>query len=175
MKRVGQIFRDFLVNRVKRGLDYKTVFVLNYTKLSTKKLTDLRKVLKRSGADVFVSKNTIAALALREMGYEKLADRISNQTAFVQTNGDSVAVSKILIQFEKDSESVKVQGGLLEGKVLVKEDVKRLSELPPREVLLSQLLGTIQAPLSRLAGALNAKTRDLLSILKQLSEKKGGS
>ena len=68
-----------------------------------------------------------------------------------------------------------IAGGLLEGKELNKNDVKKLSDLPSREVLLSMLLSTIQSPLTRLAGALNAKTRDLISVLKQLSEKKGGN
>ena len=81
----------------------------------------------------------------------------------------------MIMEFSKDLDNVNVQGGVLDGRTLNEGDVKRLSDLPPREVLLSTLLGTIQAPLTRLAGALNAKSRDLLSILKQYSEKKGGN
>ena len=75
----------------------------------------------------------------------------------------------------KDFETVIVQGGLLQGKLIEQADIKKLSELPSRDVLLSMLLSAIQSPLTRLAGALNAKTRDLVSVLKQLSEKKGGN
>jgi large subunit ribosomal protein L10 len=80
-----------------------------------------------------------------------------------------------LVDFVKGFEGVIVQGGLLQGRILEQEDVKRLSELPTREILLAKLLSVIQSPLNRLAMALNAKTRELLSILKQLSEKKGGN
>ena len=83
-------------------------------------------------------------------------------------------MSKILVDFVKGTEDFIVQGGLLQGRVLEKNDVTRLSELPSRDVLLSMLLSSLQAPLTRLAGALNAKTRELVSVLKQLSEKKGG-
>ena len=124
---------------------------------------------------MYVSKNSIAQKALKELKQDKLAERVVGQTAFIWSNADSVAVSKVLIKFIKDRERVTVPAGIFEGKILEQEDIKRLSELPSREVLLSMLLSTIQAPLTRLAGALNAKTREVLSILKQLSEKKGGN
>jgi large subunit ribosomal protein L10 len=63
----------------------------------------------------------------------------------------------------------------LQGAFLAKEDVSRLSDLPSREVLLAKLLSLMQSPATKLAYILNAKSRDLLSILKQYSEKKGGS
>ncbi len=87
----------------------------------------------------------------------------------------SAEISKVLCKFSKECEFVKLSAGLLEGRILNLDDIKKLSELPSKQVLLALLFGTIQAPLTRLAGALNAKTQELLSILKQLSEKKGGS
>ncbi len=176
MTKIGQIYRTGLANRVRNGVEKNSnIFLLSYTALSTPQLNDIRKTLKKAGADVCVSKNAIAQLALRELKQDKLADRISGQTAFVLTNKDSIEVSKILIKFTKELESLKLQGGVLEGKLLEREDIKHLSELPSREVLLAMLLGTLQAPLTRLASALNAKSYELLSILKQLSEKKGGN
>jgi large subunit ribosomal protein L10 len=176
MKRVGQVYRDTLVNRIKDSVDKKNnTFLLSYTKLSGPQLNDLRKTLKKVGADVCVSKNAIAQIALKNLKHDRLADRVNGQTAFVWSDADSVEISKILIKFAKDIENIKLQGGLLEGKILEKDDVKKLSELPSKQVLLAMLLGTLQSPLTRLAGALNAKNRELLSILKQLSEKKGGT
>ncbi|MBP9854543.1 MAG: 50S ribosomal protein L10 [Candidatus Omnitrophica bacterium] len=176
MKRVGQIYRSEFNNRIRQGIESnESCFILSFSKLSSKTLSNLRKDLQKSGASMFVSKNSIAQNALEELKHEGLINRVSDQTAFVWTNADSSAVSKVLINFSKDLEHVKVKGGLLSGRVLLDTDVKRLSELPSREVLLSMLLGTLQAPASRLAGALNAKSRELLSILKQYSEKKGGN
>ncbi|MBF0384902.1 MAG: 50S ribosomal protein L10 [Candidatus Omnitrophica bacterium] len=176
MKRVGQVYREKLIKEITDNLGKnKSVFLMSYSKLSGPKIDQLRKSLNKKGADVYVSKNSVARIALKEAEYVDLADKVSDQTAFIWTNSDSVEVSKVLINFIKGIQTVNIRGGVVEGRVIASDDVKKLSDLPSREVLLSMLLGTIQAPLTRFAGALNAKTRDLLSILKQLSEKKGGS
>lgn len=176
MKKVGQEFRERLVNRVKAGLDENpNVFLLSYSQVSSLKISDLRKQLASSGAGVYVSKNSIAQIALKDFDKEDLAKQVTGQTAFIWSREDAASIAKILVDFAKECENVKIQGGLLEGKILNEADVKVLSELPSRDVLLSMLLSTIQAPVSRLMGAFNSKTRDVLSILKQLSEKKGGS
>jgi len=176
MTRVGQLYRETLVNHIKEGVDENSnVFLISYSKVSSVQASELRKDLKKIGADVYVSKNSVAQIALKELEQKELAERIDGQTAFVWSTADSVAVSKILVKFSEDIKTVTVQGGLLDGRLIEEADVIKLSSLPSREVLLAQLLGTIQAPLTRLAGALNAKSRELLSILKQLSEKQGGN
>jgi len=176
MKRVGQMFREQLTSNIKTGIDgSSSVFLLSYSNLSGAQINELRKNLKQAGADVFVSKNSVARIALKDLKHEGLAEHITEQTAFVWGNTDSVEISKVLMHFSKDLKQFSVQGGLLEGRMIEKQDVLKLSELPSREVLLAQLLSTIQAPISRLMGAMNAKSRDLLSILKQYSEQKGGN
>ena len=176
MTKVGRLYRESLVNQVKDGVtNNDNVFLLSYSGVSGLKMNDLRKNLKQSGARMYTTRNSVIRLALKEIEQEELSEKISGQTALVWGGTDSSEVSKILIEFIKESENIVVQGGLLQGKILDWGDVKKLSELPSREVLLSMLLSAIGSPLTRLASALNAKTRDLLSILKQLSEKKGGS
>ncbi|MCB9720678.1 MAG: 50S ribosomal protein L10 [Candidatus Omnitrophica bacterium] len=176
MKRVGQVYREQINSKIVEGIEQNEgVFVMSFSGLNGAKLSGLRQQLQKAGASMFVSKNSIAAYALKELKHDTLADRVASQTAFVWTNADSAAVSKVLMEFSKDLDNVDIRGGVLDGRTLAQADVQRLSDLPPREVLLSTLLGTIQAPLTRLAGALNAKSRDLLSILKQYSEKKGGN
>ena len=176
MKKIGRLYRESLVNQVKAGVtDNDNVFLLSYSQVSGLQMSDLRKSLNQTGASMCVTKNSVIQLALKEIEQEQLAEKISGQTALVWGGADSSVVSKILIDFIEESENVVVQGGLLQGKLLEQGDVKKLSELPSREVLLSMLLSTIQAPLTRLAGVLNAKTRDLVSVLKQLSEQKGGN
>lgn len=176
MKKVGQLYRESLVEQIRNGVTKNDhMFLLSYSRLSGVRMNDLRKSLRQAGAHVSVMKNSIARLALKELKHDRLAGQVSDQTAFVWGGMDSAEVSKILIKFVKDAENIVVQGGLLQGSILEKGDVKTLSDLPSREILLTMLLGAIQSPLTRLAGALNAKTRELLSILKQLSEKKGGN
>lgn len=175
MKRVGQIFREGLVNRVRQGVEQNSnVFLISYSQVSSSQLGEFRKKLKQAGANVYASKNSIAQRALKDLKQDELTEKITGQMAFVWGNADSATLAKAIVGFVKGCENIKIQGGLLSGRILTKEDIVKLSELPSKEVLLSILLATIQSPLTRLAGALNAKTRELLSVLKQLSEKRGG-
>lgn len=176
MKRVGEIYRDSLVKTIKKNVgDHDNIFLLSYSKLSSPQISELRKNLKKAGASVHVTKNALARLALKELNQEPLAEKIKGQTAFVWSPEDSSAISKILVKFAGDIATFNIQGGLLSNRLLEQKDIKQLSELPSREVLLAKLLGTIQAPVTRIMGAFNAKSRELLSIMKQLSEKKGGN
>ena len=176
MGKVGEIFKQGLLKSVKNGIsENQGTFVISYSSLTASQMDDLRKSMKDLGAKIYVSKNRIAKIALKDLECDDVVGGAQAQTAFAWTNEDIAAVSKALVKFEKDFESVEIKGGLLDGAILKQADVKRLADLPSKEVLQAQLLGTIIAPLTRLAGALNAKSRDLLSILKQLSEKKGGS
>ncbi len=173
MGKVGKLIRETLVTNIKEKVQHSNMtFVLSYTAVSSARLGVLRKNLKKIGAHVHVSKNRIAQIALKELKQEQLAEEIKGQTAFVWTDADAVTVSKALVNFTKECETAKIQGGLLSGAYLAQHDVKRLSDLPSREVLLSRVLGVMVAPMQRLMGAMNSKSRDLLSILKQLSEKK---
>lgn len=176
MKRIGQIFRENLVNRVKDSIGQQgCVFVVSYSQVPASQINDFRKRLKAAGADVYVSKNSIAQIALKDLDQKALAEKITGQMAFIWSKADAAEVAKALVKFTKECENIKIRGGLLDGKILEKDQIVQLSELPSRQVLLTMLLSTIQSPLTRLAGALNGKTQELLSILKQLSEKKGGN
>ena len=175
-KRVGQIYREKIGADLQNGIKGSSnVFLISYSKLSSMQLSEFRKDLEKAGASAYVLKNRIAQLTLRDLGHEKLAERVSDQTAFVWSNEDSVTISKILMNFAKDLEEVKVKGGILDDRLLEAADVQRLSDLPSKQTLQAMLLGTLQAPLVRLAGALNAKSRELLSILKQYGDQKGGN
>lgn len=176
MKRIGQIFRENLVNRVREGIDKNTsVFLVSYSHVPAPQIDSFRKKLGQAGAEVYVSKNSIAQIAFKDLQYNQIAERITGQMAFVWSRADALEVARALVKFAKECEKITIRGGLLDGKILEKDEIVRLSELPSRDVLLAMLLSSLQSPLSRLAGALNAKTRELLSVLKQLSEKKGGS
>jgi large subunit ribosomal protein L10 len=175
MKRIGQIYRETLASHVKEGSqDRKNTFLLSFTKLSASEMNNFRKDLKKIGAEVFVARNSVAELALQELKRDSLATKIGGQTLFVWSDTDSAEVSKTLVKFCDQFDGMIIHGGVLEGALVEKNDIKRLSDLPSRQVLLSQLLQVIQSPITRLMGAFNGKTRDLIYVLKQLSEKKGG-
>jgi len=172
--KVGTLYRQRMASSVREGVSKKSsTFVVSYRGISSAKMNILRKDLKRKKAEVLVSKTSVARIALKEAKQESLADSIEGQMALVLSNADASEVSKVLVNFAKSYEGFIVRGGVLDGAFLTQEQVKTLSDLPSREVLLAKFLGTISAPLSRFAGALNGKTRDMISILKQKSEKGG--
>jgi large subunit ribosomal protein L10 len=160
-----------MASSVKSGVSEKSsTFVVSYRGISSAKMNILRKDLKRKKAEVLVSKTSVARIALKEAKYEDLAGSIEGQMALILSNADASEVSKVLVKFSKDYEGFIVRGGVLDGAFLTEEEVKTLSSLPSREVLLAKLLGTMSAPLTRFAAGLNSKTRDLISILKQKSD-----
>lgn len=172
--KVGQIYRQGIGRHIKTNIESKgNIFLVSYSKVSSMQMDNLRKAIRRAGGKLYVTRNRIAQRTLGDLKFEQLAERFKGQMAFVWCEADSVEISKALTKFAKECEGVKVKGGLLDGKILEEKDVKRLSDLPSREVLLTMLLGAMQAPLSGFVGALTSKQQELLSILKQLSEKGG--
>jgi len=175
MMKVGQLFRENMAAHIKEGVAKRnSTFILSYTKISGPQMNDIRKNLRKAGAELFVSKNSIARKILGDLEFSNLAERFNGQMMFIFTNSDSVEISKALIKVAKDCQGVLLQGGLLDGKVIAREDVKKLSDLPSKPILIAMLLSTLQSPLVRLVGALNGKTLELLYVLTQLKEQKGG-
>ena len=171
LMKVGTIYRQKMAESVKTGVSNKSsTFVVSYRGISSAKMNVLRKDLKRKKAQVLVSKTSVARIALKEAKYEGLADTIKGQMALILSNADASEVSKVLVNFSKSYEGFVVCGGVLDGAFLTQAEVNTLSSLPSREVLLAKLLGTLNAPLTRFASGLNAKTRDLMSTLKQKSD-----
>ena len=170
--KVGQLYRQRIADTVQAGVTKKSnTFLVSWLGISSAQMNSLRKDLKRKKADVLVSKTSVARIALKNAKYEDLANRLNGPVALVLSDTDASEISKVLVKFAKDCEGFMVQGGLLDGAVLSPEQVKTLSDLPSREVLLAKFAGTLQAPLTRFAGALNAKSRDFISILTQISKK----
>lgn len=175
MKKVGHLIRESIAKRICQGVEEEgNTFLVSYSRVSSSQMSHFRKALSHVGANVYVSKNRIAKKALLKIELQALGEMIQDQTAFVWSDQDSVEVAKVLVKFAKENEGMKVQGAVLEGRIIAQQDVIQLSDLPSREVLLSMLLQTIQSPLTRLANALNGKTREFINLLKQLSEQSGG-
>jgi large subunit ribosomal protein L10 len=171
LMKVGTLYRQRMVDSVREGVSKKSsTFVVSYRGIPSAKMNILRKDLKRKKAEVLVSKSSVARIAIKEAKFEDLAGRIEGQMALILSNADASEVSKILVKFAKEFEGFIVRGGMLDGDFLTEEQVRELSDLPSREVLMARLLGAMAAPLTCFAGALNAKTRDLISILKQKSD-----
>ena len=142
-----------------------------YIGINAEQATDLRAKMREADVQFKVYKNTLAKRALDEMELSDAAEFLDGPTAWAFC-ADPVAPAKILADFGKLVPLVAMNGGILEGKVVSMDQLKALASLPPRDVLLAQLVGTIAAPLRNFVGTLNALPTNLVRVLDQIKKQK---
>ncbi len=133
-----------------------SLVVVDYLGLSVAEVTELRKQLREAGVEFKVIKNTIMRRALDSQELEYHEEVFQGPTAVAFGMEDAVAPAKILSDFAKKAEALELKGGILEGKVLSKEEITQIAKLPNREGLLSMLLSVLQAPVRNVAYAVKA-------------------
>jgi len=153
----------------------ESLIVADYRGLTNAQLGELRTKLRDSGARFTVVKNTLTRRAAEEAGTDALLALLEGPTAiaFVESDGDPVAVAKALADAAKDTKVLALRGGLLSGQTLSGADVEELAKLPAPEVVKAQLVGVIVAPLTQLAGLLAAPLRDLVGLIDARVEQLG--
>ncbi len=151
----------------------QAIFVTEFRGLSVKQFQQLRRSLRDSGADYKVVKMTLARRAADEIGIEGIADHLVGPTGLTFANQDAVATAKALRDAGKDNENVVIKAGVLRGgQVIPPEQVTKLADIEPREVLLAKIAGAAKAPLYSMAGMLGSFTRNAATMFSQLLEKK---
>lgn len=143
----------------------KLAILTDYRGLTVAQIGDLRKQLRGLDVEYEVSKNTLVAKAAERTGLSVLAKPMEGPTAIAFCYSDIVAPAKVLGEFAKSSKILTVKGGVLGGRLIGPEDVARLSMLPPKEVLVAKLLGSVQSPLVGLVSVLNGPVRSLAYVL----------
>ncbi len=132
-----------------------TVVVFDYPGLSVEQFTQLRGQLREADCDVTVYKNNISRRASIAAGYDALADTFSGAKALAISYTDVVAPAKIIYEFAKSNKVVKIQAGIVEGKVANVEQLNAIALLPSREILLTMLAVGMLTPVRELAIGLN--------------------
>lgn len=132
--------------------------VVNYQGITVENDTALRKALREAGVKYVVRKNTLTALACQNAGYETINTNtcLKGMTAIATSANDPVAPAKILKEYAGKIESFQILAGFVDGEALDANGVNALADIPSKEVLISKLLGSIQAPIYKLAYALQA-------------------
>lgn len=170
MKKAEKIL---FVDNLTAELSSKKNFVLvNYTGLSVKAQQELKKRLKEVGAKMLVVKNTLLKRASKAAKIEKeaLTDEVlSGQTALVISEGDPISFIQVLGKFAKEFSVPQMKVGIVDGLFQDNETLIKLSTLPERDALLSQLLGSLMSPSYGLVATLNGNLQKLVYILKEVN------
>jgi large subunit ribosomal protein L10 len=147
------------------------MILVEYRGLNMKGMDPLRGKVREASGELHVVKNTLALKALEAAGRAAPAELFTQTTAVGFAFTDVPGVAKALTTFAKDSEFVKIKGGLLGGKLLTAKEVEALAELPPLPVVRAQLLGLLQTPASRITGAIAGGVRQVVNVVKAYADK----
>ena len=151
-----------VVEEIRTKLSESDAAVLTeYRGLTVHDLAELRGSLRSSGTEYKVFKNTLARLAVAGAGLDDITSLLEGPVAIAFVRGDAAAAAKALRDFQKINPALIVKGGLLGERVITPADIEALAELPSREVMLTQIAGMFQAPLTKAAGLFQAFTRNL--------------
>ena len=133
--------------------DAKAVYYTDFTGLNVKRMTDLRRRLKKAGIEYVVIKNTLALRAVNDSGL--VGTKLKGPTGLIVSK-DPVSAAKLLTDFAKENEQKPtVKGGMLEGVAIDEAQVKKLASMPSREQMLAELGAGLQSPMAAFVGALN--------------------
>lgn len=158
-----------------------TLIVADYRGLTMPQIDALRGKLIENGARLSVVKNTLTRRAAEAAGADALLALLEGPSAiaFVEADGDAVAVAKALADSARDTRVLEIRGGVMQGRVISGSDVEELAKLPPLDVLRGQVIGAIIAPLSSLIGLVNAPLQNLYGLIdariEQLEAQGGGA
>jgi large subunit ribosomal protein L10 len=147
--------------------DSETFMVADYRGLTMPEIDELRTRLLEAGARFTVVKNTLTRRAAEAAGKEDVLELIDGPTAiaFLEAEGDPVAVAKVLSETSRAHDVLVIRGGVLEGALVGDAEIKRLATLPPADVLRAQLAGAVVSPLTTVVGLFAAPMRDLVGVL----------
>jgi large subunit ribosomal protein L10 len=149
------------------------LYYTDFTGLNVKRMTELRRRMRKANVEYVVIKNTLALRAVNESGL--VAERLRGPTGLVVAR-DAVVAAKLLQDFAKENDQKPaVKGGMLEGKAIAIAQVKQLASMPSREQMLSQLGAGLQSPMAAFAGALNGLMYMFAGALEALHQQRGGS
>jgi large subunit ribosomal protein L10 len=152
-----------------------TLLVADYRGLTMPQIDALRTKLLEHGARFAVVKNTLTRRAAEAAGNDALLALLDGPTAiaFLESEGDPVAVAKALVDAARDTRVLVVRGGLLEGRPVEPDDIESLAKLPPLDILRGQVLGAVTAPLTAIVGLFTAPLQDLHGLLAARIEQLG--
>ena len=161
-----------IVSDLSDELSRSTIIIAtNYQGLLAKQMADLRNALAKAGIGYHVVKNTLVYRAADQAGKPHLKDIVEGPVALAFGYDDAVNMAKAFSQYIKSTGlSPQIKGGLLGDRILLPEELASLANLPPKEVLISKLIGQLQTPVWTLHNILSFPLRGLLTVLQNKAQ-----
>lgn len=154
----------------------KAVFLADFRGMSVGQATNLRNELRAASVEYKVFKNTLLDLAAKGTDADCITAHLAGPTAIAISYDDPVSAAKVLSKFAKDPQGKFVlKAGVLSGKLLDVKQIQALADLPPREVLIAKMLGSMQAPATNFVGVLAALPSSLVRALDAIRAQKAGN
>lgn len=166
--------KEALVAELKEKISSATaLYYTDFTGLNVKRMTQLRRTLRKANVEYVVIKNTLALRAVNESGL--VGERLRGPTGLVVTK-DAVGAAKIITDFAKaNDQKPEVKGGMFEGKAIDKAQITKLASMPSREQMLSELGASMQAPMAMFAGVMNSLLQNFAGAVEALRVQREGN
>ncbi|MGO9603435.1 MAG: 50S ribosomal protein L10 [Candidatus Binataceae bacterium] len=147
--------------------------VSEYKGMTAGESADMRRRLRAARGELRVAKNTLVRRAIEGTQYASLGDKLGGPVGLILSFEDPVEMAKTVVGFKDLGEKFKIRGGVLAGQALTAEEIQALATLPPKEVILAQLLGVLQAPATQLVRLLNEPGSMLARAIDAIGKKNG--
>lgn len=149
-----------------------SIYLVDFTGMDVNTTNELRRNFRESEIEYRVLKNTLAKISFEKAGIEGMSDFLSGVNAYAISYDDPTLPVKVLEKHKEFKEKLKLKAALFEGQVIDSSKVESLAKIPSRGELLGQMVGMLNAPMSKLVYSLNGVMNNLVNILKALEEKK---
>ena len=171
-----EIKQQVVADIVKRFQEAKSVVLVDFKGLTVEEITALRVKFRAGNVEYVVLKNTLVRRALAELNITGLDDKLVGPSAFAFSMGDAVSGAKILKEYmDADKrETISVKAGIVDGVVVDPKGVQVLADLPPREVLIARIMGSLNAPVTNFVGVCAAMLRSVVYAVEAVRKQKAG-
>jgi len=146
--------------------------IVDYKGLDVEAMTQLRNELRKEGAQLEVVKNTLLSMASEGTSVSVLKNFLKGPNAIVTSKDDPVAPAKVLVKFAEGNQKLEIKVGAMGGRVLDIDDIKALAKMPPKEILLAQLLSTMNAVPTAMVRVLSEVPKSFLYVLNAIGDQK---
>ncbi len=156
----------------KKLKDVNLAILTGYSGIKVRDITDLRNELRKANSELKVVKNNLLSIALEDTEFTLLKDHLKGPRALMMNFGDVVEPARILVEFAKKNDRLEIEAGVLDGRLLSREQIRALAELPSRDILLGKFLSVLVGVQTQFVTVLSAIPRGLVQVLEAHRVKK---